>query len=140
MQKSITLTPAQLPSNLISNDQPATLVEATDANLYGATADGGANCAPYGCGTVFKITAGGTLTTLHSFDGTDGTNPWGVVLAIDGNFNGTTSGGGANRQGTVFKINPDLHPNVSSALRNTRGPHKSRARNAPVLTGKTTWP
>ena len=82
----------------------ATLVEATDANLYGATNYGGANCAPYGCGTVFKITPSGKLTTLHSFDGTDGSNPWGVVQATDGNFYGTTSLGGANGQGTVFKI------------------------------------
>jgi uncharacterized repeat protein (TIGR03803 family) len=87
-------------------DPVATLVEATDANLYGATSYGGANCAPYGCGTVFKITPSGKLTTLHNFDSTDGSNPWGAVQATDGNFYGTTSGGGANGQGTVFKITP----------------------------------
>jgi uncharacterized repeat protein (TIGR03803 family) len=39
------------------------LIQGTDGNLYGTTADGGASGNP----TVFKITAGGTLTTLHSF-------------------------------------------------------------------------
>jgi uncharacterized repeat protein (TIGR03803 family) len=44
-------------------------VQATDGNFYGMTYYGGAssNCTD-GCGTVFKITPGGTLTTLHSFD------------------------------------------------------------------------
>src|ERR1019366_6529104 len=75
----------------------AGLVQATDGNFYGTTGDRGAsgNCPPFGCGTVFKITPGGTLTTLHSFDGTDGAYPSaGLVQATDGNFYGTTEGGG----------------------------------------------
>ncbi|HLW84977.1 MAG TPA: choice-of-anchor tandem repeat GloVer-containing protein [Candidatus Sulfotelmatobacter sp.] len=80
----------------------AGLIQATDGNLYGATTGGGANSD----GTVFKITPTGTLTTLHSFDGTDGASPWGrLVQATNGNFYGTTTGGGAtNGYGTVFKI------------------------------------
>jgi len=79
----------------------AGLIQATDGSLYGATAGGGANSD----GTVFKITPTGTLTTLHSFDGTDGASPWGrLVQATNGNFYGTTTGGGANGDGTVFKI------------------------------------
>jgi len=90
--------------------QFSALVQASDGNLYGTTNLGGAyTClisgVNYGCGTVFKITPGGTLTTLHSFDGTDGEYPdAGLVQAIDGNLYGTTSGGGANGDGTVFKI------------------------------------
>jgi uncharacterized repeat protein (TIGR03803 family) len=86
----------------------AGLVQATDGNFYGTTAAGGGsgNCA-YGCGTVFKITPGGTLTTLHSFSGADGANPEaGLVQATDGNFYGTTLEGGAYGYGTVFKITP----------------------------------
>src|SRR5580658_11267231 len=48
----------------------AGLVQATNGDLYGTTYYGGANnnCAPFdGCGTVFKITPSGTLTTLYSF-------------------------------------------------------------------------
>jgi len=44
------------------------LVQGFDGNLYGTTYSGGG----HGCGTVFKITAGGKLTTLLSFDKTDG--------------------------------------------------------------------
>jgi len=48
-----------------------------------------------------------TYTLLHSFDGTDGTAPQaGLVQAVDGNFYGTTKGGGANSGGTTFKITP----------------------------------
>jgi uncharacterized repeat protein (TIGR03803 family) len=82
---------------------PSGLVLATDGNFYGTTQYGGTN----GSGTVFKMTPGGTLTTLHSFDGTDGAQPTaGLVQATDGNFYGTTYGGGTYNEGTVFKITP----------------------------------
>jgi uncharacterized repeat protein (TIGR03803 family) len=85
----------------------AGLVQATDGNFYGTTSSGGAN----GAGTVFKISPSGTLTTLHSFCSqsgcTDGSMPQaGLVQATNGNFYGTTSSGGANGFGTVFKISP----------------------------------
>jgi uncharacterized repeat protein (TIGR03803 family) len=86
------------------------LVQSADGNLYGTTASGGAgsNCGSQGCGTVFKITPGGTLTTLHSFDFSDGSRPFaGLVRGSDGNFYGTTYEGGVNSfDGTVFKITP----------------------------------
>ena len=42
-------------------------------------------------GTIFKMTAGGTLTTLYSFSGGDGSGPYGgLIQATDGNFYGTT--------------------------------------------------
>jgi uncharacterized repeat protein (TIGR03803 family) len=93
---------------------PGELVQATDGNLYGTTANGGANAR----GTVFKITPSGTLTTLYSFCSqtgcTDGKNPYArLVQATDGNFYGMTTAGGANTTGcniygcgTVFKITP----------------------------------
>jgi len=85
------------------------MVQATDGNFYGTTQEGGGeNCQGDGCGTVFKITPSGTLTTLHSFAGysTDGSDPNGLMQANDGNFYGTTGGGGANNDGTVFRITP----------------------------------
>jgi uncharacterized repeat protein (TIGR03803 family) len=91
-------------------DPSAGLVQATDGNFYGTTELGGANCSPYGCGTVFKITPEGTLTTLHSFCSkmycADGAGPGGLVQATDGNFYGATWEGGAYGRGTVFKITP----------------------------------
>ncbi|HLI64432.1 MAG TPA: choice-of-anchor tandem repeat GloVer-containing protein [Terriglobales bacterium] len=77
------------------------LVQAGDGNFYGTTSSGGAN----GDGTVFQISPGGTLTTLHSFSGADGAGPGtGLILANDGNLYGTTKSGGANSDGTIFKI------------------------------------
>jgi uncharacterized repeat protein (TIGR03803 family) len=79
----------------------AGLVQGTDGNFYGTTREGG----PLGYGTVFKITPGGTLTTLHSFDCTDGCYPGApLVRDTEGNFYGTTLGGGSKGFGTVFKI------------------------------------
>jgi uncharacterized repeat protein (TIGR03803 family) len=51
---------------------------------------------------------GAILTTLFSFDGSDGQGPRGaLVQATDGNLYGTTFGGGANgNYGTIFKITP----------------------------------
>ena len=84
----------------------ALLVQARDGDFYGTTQNGGgsSNCVA-GCGTVFKITPSGTLTTLHRFDGTDGGNPFaGLVQARDGSFYGTTINGGANNYGTIFHL------------------------------------
>ena len=65
----------------------AGLVQASDGNFYGTTYAGGtsSNCQG-GCGTVFKITPGGALTTLHSFDWYDGASPTAaLVQGTDGN-------------------------------------------------------
>src|SRR5271169_6492208 len=68
------------------------LIQATDGKFYGTTGNGGTSSACYqGCGTVFRISPGGVLTTLHSFDGTDGASPYaGLIQAADGNLYGTT--------------------------------------------------
>jgi uncharacterized repeat protein (TIGR03803 family) len=113
--------PAQTFTTLYSldgtdGDGPNTaLVQATNGKLYGTTQGGGANtCGGYACGTVFKITLSGTLTTLQTFDYTDGIDPnGGLVQATNGELYGITSLGGANSScdngagcGTVFKISP----------------------------------
>ncbi len=103
------------------------LILASDGNFYGTTASGGSNyCSEIpgnanNCGTVFKITPTGVETILHSFGAStsDGVEPLGsVIQSSDGNFYGTTSGGGANgcldisgnpgihNCGTVFKLTP----------------------------------
>jgi uncharacterized repeat protein (TIGR03803 family) len=78
------------------------LIQATDGSFYGTASSGGANG---GWGTVFRMTADGTLTTLHSFNYQDGAYPiGGLVQGTDGNLYGTTSQGGIGGQGTVFRI------------------------------------
>ena len=77
-------------------------VQATDGAFYGTASSGGTNG---GWGTVFRLTANGTLTPLHSFNYEDGAYPvGGLVQATDGNLYGTTSQGGIGGQGTVFQI------------------------------------
>jgi len=87
------------------------LIQAPNGDFYGTTFLGGANClASGGCGTLFKMTPAGTLTTLYSFCAqsgcTDGSNPRGLIQAANGDFYGTTKTGGANSAGTVFKMTP----------------------------------
>jgi uncharacterized repeat protein (TIGR03803 family) len=107
-------------SNCADGYNPAsTLVQGADGSFYGSALDGGiSGCDfPYNCGTIFRITPDGKLTTLHRFDATDGASPTGaLVQATDGNFYGTTYQGGdltcgdPNEPfgcGTVFKMTPE---------------------------------
>jgi uncharacterized repeat protein (TIGR03803 family) len=87
-----------------ANPYYVTLVQGTDGNLYGTT-----QVSTGSGGTVFKVTTGASLTTLHTFcesgDCSDGGEPLaGLVLATNGNFYGTTSSGGTYSLGTVFQI------------------------------------
>jgi uncharacterized repeat protein (TIGR03803 family) len=117
--------PAQTFTTLVNFDEAngysptnISLVQGIDGNFYGTTVYGGAE----DFGTVFKVTPGGTVTTIHSFcsqaNCIDGDLPSeGLVLGTDGNFYGTTVAGGANMNcdavgdgcGTVFKITPSVN-------------------------------
>jgi uncharacterized repeat protein (TIGR03803 family) len=94
----------------------AALVQGTDGDFYGTTVSGGAFGICDGpCGSVFKITSGGTLTTLHSFDVTDGEAPYGgLVQATNGTLYGTTQNGGTRGQGTIFSLSTGLGPFVET--------------------------
>jgi uncharacterized repeat protein (TIGR03803 family) len=94
-------------------------------NLYGMSPYGGTpNCGwdreELGCGTLFKMTASGKFSIVHTFDGTDGMNPQGgLVRDAKGNLYGaaffggirtcTTTGNGHDEPGcgTIFKIDVD---------------------------------
>jgi uncharacterized repeat protein (TIGR03803 family) len=75
-------------------------------DLFGTTLTGGAN----NKGTVFEIAKNGsgyssTPTVLVSFNGTDGAFPFAsLIMDSAGDLFGTTDGGGANGDGTVFEI------------------------------------
>ena len=89
------------------------LVQAANRDLYGTSfthTDGTG-------GTAFRITLGGTFTTVHTFRGNsqpfhngdpaDGYAPGELIRGPDGNLYGTSSAGGAFRMGTAFRITPD---------------------------------
>ena len=80
----------------------ATLILDGAGNLYGSTSFGGT----YGLGTLFKISASGTVSALYAFgsSGTDDIPNAGLIRDSAGNFYGTTYGGGTNGNGTVFEI------------------------------------
>ena len=90
------------------------LVQASSGNFYGTTTNGGnvTECNGNGCGTVFKITPSGTLTTLYNFCGQAGC-PDGAILfdsllqGTSGEYYGATWGGGPANGGTVFTITPE---------------------------------
>jgi len=90
------------------------VIQASDGNFYGMTAEGGAN----GYGTIFKVTPAGDETVIYSFGQSsvqvngnaipgDGYGPTGnLVQASDGNFYGMTSLGGTYGNGTIFQVTP----------------------------------
>jgi len=97
-------------SGCADGDGPqSNLLQGSNGTFYGTTYSGGANDK----GTVFKMTAKGKVTTLHSFAGspTDGANPYaGLIQATNGDFYGTTGAGGAGPgagAGAVFKMTPN---------------------------------
>jgi uncharacterized repeat protein (TIGR03803 family) len=92
----------------------AGVIQGRNGSFYGTTSQGGNSL--LSDGTVFEITAAGSLTTLHSFcsetNCTDGANPYTELLqAANGNFYGTTAAGGGDTCdlgcGTIFMITPD---------------------------------
>ncbi len=106
--------------NCADGGGPLLGLQAVDGNFYGITAGGGnGGCYEGPCGTAFKITPQGELTTLHGFcaqtNCTDGAVPAGLMLAADGNVYGTTIYGGVGQCsygfyigcGTIFRIARD---------------------------------
>ena len=85
----------------LAGNPASALVEGTPGNFYGVLPTAGASYE----GSVYQITSTGTLTTLYAFTGaSDGSVPEAaLVKGSDGNFYGTTAGGG---NGTVFKVTP----------------------------------
>ena len=85
-------------------------------NIYGTAFSGGSQAClpPFGCGTVYELSPGAngwTETTLHTFTGPDGWQPYlQVVFDANGNLYGSTSRGGVGCAGdgcgTVFELSP----------------------------------
>ena len=83
-----------------------------NGNLFGEGLTGGA--AGYNDGTIFEIANSGTVanpiyntsvSTLVSFNGDDGANPYASLIGdAKGDLFGTTNVGGAGNKGTVFEL------------------------------------
>ena len=76
-------------------------------NLYGTSEGGGAGFP----GAVFKVAGGtNTLTTLATFNGTNGADPQSSLIAdAVGNLYGVAQLGGTGNFGTVFQVAVDTH-------------------------------
>jgi uncharacterized repeat protein (TIGR03803 family) len=88
---------------------PAANLIAVRGTLYGTTQYGGTTNAKcdLGCGTVFALTATGKERVIYRFSGgSDGAQPAGGLVEVDGTLFGTTSAGGMGR-GTIFKVSAD---------------------------------
>ncbi len=80
----------------------AGVITDSSGNLFGTAENGGAS----GVGTVFEIASGSSvITTLASFNGTNGAQPCcDPVLDSSGDLFGTATWGGPTGRGTVFEV------------------------------------
>src|SRR5207248_6460727 len=105
------MTPTGTVTVLHSFDSPdgveprASLIQATDGNFYGTTYFGPG---VFGSGTVFRMTADGTLTVLHVFTGgaDGGSSSAAVIPWPDGNFYGTSRLAGPSHRGAASQLAP----------------------------------
>ncbi len=93
-------------SNCADGSNPSSLIQTSNGDFYGTTQQGGA----YHGGTVFRLDSSNTLTVLHSFcadnNCTDGSSPTTLLQGADGNFYGTTYGGGDADHGIIYQLTP----------------------------------
>jgi uncharacterized repeat protein (TIGR03803 family) len=75
-----------------------------DGLLYGTTVgQGGTNY-----GAIFALSTKGRFRPLHTFDKTNGSQPYaGLTLATGGSFFGTTFSGGSLGNGVLFRVSPN---------------------------------
>ena len=77
------------------------LVAASDGFLYGTTIGDQTTSR----GTVYRVDSLGTVATLHTFTGPDGSTPFGgLAEGPDGALYGMTNGGGTLSRGVLFKV------------------------------------
>jgi hypothetical protein len=81
---------------------PASLIEASDGNLYGVYQ------ANNGEGRIFRITTSGRYTVVYDMVGVDGVPPCWLVQGSDGIIYGIAHAGGSTGSGVVFALDAGL--------------------------------
>lgn len=98
----------QFPGHQADGNSPEGDLTYLNGIIYGTTVQGGSTtCGTPGCGTVFQINLStGKENVLYHFKGnrTDGRNPLGGVVAVNGALYGTTEQGGEHDRGTLFSL------------------------------------
>ncbi len=108
-----------------NGNYPNSLLLGSDGNFYGTAKAGGdtscllpnvsASSGLTGCGTVFRVTPGGIISTLATFNLSNGGWPFELIQGGDGNLYGLTFSGGntdstgpcySNGCGTLFQVTP----------------------------------
>lgn len=107
------------------------MVLGPDGALYG-TANWGRNRK----GTVFRVTADGQMSLIHSFTGLDGDLPSGLTLGQDGWLYGAALAGGAYGVGTLYRLTTDGR---FETLHSFNGQDGDGPRDRPVQSADGTW-
>ena len=116
----------------------AGLVQGSDGEFYGTTLNGVTN---YYEGTIFRINSSGSLTFLHYFGSipNDGAYPYpGLIQGSDGNFYGTTTFGGINNSGTVYRLSIPLNPPANQICQSQLSVHPTSSSTSPPSPGRPT--
>jgi uncharacterized repeat protein (TIGR03803 family) len=111
--------------------------------LYGTTPLGGLfpNYCPEGCGTLFGLTpaAGGSFrySVIHQFGATatDGQNPGGGVILVEGKIYGTTANGGSAGAGTVWELSGSSRGSTETILHSFLGGTDGQSPTSTMVTG-----
>ena len=113
---STTINVNSNPINTDGNSPYGALIEGSDGSLYGITRFGGLA----GAGVVYKVGKDGSgFAVLHAFDAitspatsstivnAEGAHPRSGLVESAGYFYGTANAGGANGQGTIYRLRFD---------------------------------
>jgi uncharacterized repeat protein (TIGR03803 family) len=93
----------------------APVIQTANGDFFGTTDTGGdSSCQDgFGCGTIFKMTQQGVVSTRRKFEDTDGNDPSGGLLqATSGLLYGATYSGGVSGEGTIFSLDAGFSPFV----------------------------
>ena len=127
------------------------VIQGAHGSIYGTTWEGGdrtaSTCQQNGCGVVFEVDKNGNEKVLNTFTGPpDGWGPAaGLTRDLEGNFYGTSAGGGASNCGsgygcgTIFKIDAKGNETIlHSFAGGSDGPAAATLRGRCIFSSMTT--